>query len=134
MADRVRAREVLTKLRALGVSISTDDFGTGYSSLAYLRDLPIDELKLDRAFIAPLADDARAAALVRSTIDLSHALGLRMVAEGVEDQTTYDELAGYGCDQLQGYHVARPMPAPHLAHWRPNACKSSPRAAPRAWL
>ncbi len=117
MADRVRARDVLTELRALGVSISIDDFGTGYSSLAYLRDLPIDELKLDRAFISPLADDARAAALVRSTIDLSHALGLRMVAEGVEDQATWDELARYGCDQLQGYHLARPMPGPQLAHW-----------------
>ncbi len=117
MADRVRARDVLIALRSLGVSISIDDFGTGYSSLAYLRDLPVDELKLDRAFIAPLVDDARAAALVRSVIDLSHSLGLRMVAEGVEDQTTWNELVRYGCDQLQGYHLARPMPAEALAHW-----------------
>ena len=130
MADRVRAWDVLTELRALGVSISIDDFGTGYSSLAYLRDLPIDELKLDRAFISPLADDARAAALVRSTIDLSHALGLRMVAEGVEDQATWDELARYGCDQIQGYQLARPMPGPQLAHWLTQRPHSHPG---RSW-
>ena len=117
MADRVRAREVLTELRSHGITISIDDFGTGYSSLAYLRDLPIDELKLDRAFVKPLADDARAASLVRSTIDLSHSLGLRMVAEGVEDQTTWDELVRYGCDEIQGYHLARPMPATQLNLW-----------------
>ena len=117
MADRVRAREVLTELRSHGITISIDDFGTGYSSLAYLRDLPIDELKLDRAFVKPLADDARAASLVRSTIALSHSLGLRMVAEGVEDQTTWDELVRYGCDEIQGYHLARPMPAAQLSHW-----------------
>ncbi|MDQ1648743.1 MAG: diguanylate cyclase, partial [Frankiaceae bacterium] len=117
MADRARAHAVLTQLRQLGITISIDDFGTGYSSLAYLRDLPVDELKLDRAFIAPLADDARAANLVRSTVDLAHALGLRMVAEGVEDQTTWNELARYGCDHIQGYHLARPMPGPALTHW-----------------
>ena len=117
MADRVRARDVLTELRSHGIIISIDDFGTGYSSLAYLRDLPIDELKLDRAFVSPLADDARAASLVRSTIDLSHSLGLRMVAEGVEDQATWDELVHYGCDEIQGYHLARPMPATQLSHW-----------------
>ena len=117
MADRVRARQVLSELRGYGVQISIDDFGTGYSSLAYLRDLPIDELKLDRAFVAPLVDDARAANLVRSTIGLSHALGLRMVAEGVEDQATWDELVRYGCDELQGYHLARPMPGAQLSHW-----------------
>jgi EAL domain-containing protein (putative c-di-GMP-specific phosphodiesterase class I) len=117
MADRVRARAVLTELRSLGVTISIDDFGTGYSSLAYLRDLPVDELKLDRAFVAPLADDARAANLVRSTIDLAHSLGLRMVAEGVEDQATADELARYGCDLIQGFHLGRPMPAAQLGDW-----------------
>ena len=117
MADRVRAREVLSELRGHGIRISIDDFGTGYSSLAYLRDLPIDELKLDRSFVAPLVDDARAASLVRSTIELSHALGLRMVAEGVEDQATWDALVRYGCDELQGFHLAGPMPGAQLSHW-----------------
>ncbi len=132
MADRVRAREVLTELRAHGVAISIDDFGTGYSSLAYLRELPVDELKLDRAFVTPLADDARAASLVRSTIDLAHALGLRMVAEGVEDQTTWDELVRYGCDEIQGYHLARPMPGPQLSHWLQNHQLHVPTGTHRA--
>ncbi len=94
MADRDRARAVLTALRSNGVQIAVDDFGTGYSSLAYLRDLPIDELKLDRSFVS-LADDARAAALVASVIGLAHSLGLRMVAEGVEDRATLAELTRY---------------------------------------
>lgn len=77
----------------------------------------VDELKLGRAFVAPLADDARAANLVRSTIDLSHALGLHMVAEGVEDQATWDELVRYRCDEIQGFHLARPMSGAQLSHW-----------------
>ncbi len=117
MADRSRARAVLEVLRETGISISVDDFGTGYSSLAYLRDLPIDQLKLDRTFIAPMADDPRAAALVSSTIALAHSLGLEMVAEGVEDQVAYDELVRLGCDQAQGYFMSRPLPAAELALW-----------------
>ena len=119
MADRDRARAVLTRLRRSGIQIAVDDFGTGYSSLAYLRDLPVDELKLDRSFITPMADDPRAAALVASTIGLAHSLGLRMVAEGVEDQTTYDELRRLGCDEAQGYHLSRPVPAAELTAWLP---------------
>ena len=117
MADRDRARTILTRLRNSGVRISVDDFGTGYSSLSYLRDLPIDELKLDRSFIFPMADDARAAALVASTITLAHSLGLRMVAEGVETDVAYTELTRLGCDQAQGYHMSRPVPAAELDHW-----------------
>ncbi len=117
MDDRVRARDILTRLRAYGVQISIDDFGTGYSSLAYLRELPIDELKLDRSFIFPMADDARAAALVHSTIGLAHSLGLRMVAEGVETQVALNELARHGCDQAQGYYLSRPVPPAELDHW-----------------
>jgi diguanylate cyclase (GGDEF)-like protein len=117
MADRDRARDILTRLRQSGVQISIDDFGTGYSSLAYLRDLPIDELKLDKSFIFPMADDARAAALVASTIALAHSLGLRMVAEGVENHVAYTELARLGCDQAQGYFMSRPVPAAELDHW-----------------
>ena len=120
MADRERARDILTRLRHSGVQISVDDFGTGYSSLSYLRDLPIDELKLDRSFVFPMADDARAAALVASIIALAHSLGLRIVAEGVETHVAYTELRRLGCDQAQGYFMSRPVPAAELDHWLSN--------------
>ncbi|MBC7551593.1 MAG: EAL domain-containing protein, partial [Cellulomonas sp.] len=117
MSDRDRARDILARLRANDISISIDDFGTGYSSLAYLRDLPIDELKLDQSFVFPLKDDPRAAALVKSSIELAHGLGLRMVAEGVENAATYDALAGFGCDHAQGYFISRPIPADAFDRW-----------------
>jgi diguanylate cyclase (GGDEF)-like protein len=115
--DRESASQVLHALRVLGVTISIDDFGTGYSSLAYLRDLPVDELKLDRAFVGPLVGDKRAAALVRSTIDLTHSLGLRMVAEGVEDRATRDELHRFGCDEIQGFYLTAALPAEVVVAW-----------------
>ena len=117
MTDRDRARTILSRLRQLGVQISIDDFGTGYSSLAYLRELPVDELKLDRSFVFPMADEARAAALVFSAVELAHSLGLRMVAEGVENEIALTELAEHGCDQAQGYYISRPVPAAELDHW-----------------
>ncbi|TFC32382.1 EAL domain-containing protein [Cryobacterium sp. MDB1-18-2] len=117
MADRDRARSILTRLRSSGIQISIDDFGTGYSSLSYLRDLPLDELKLDRSFVFPMVDDARAAALVASTIGLAHSLGLRLVAEGVETKAAYTELVCLGCDQAQGYYMSRPVPAAELDLW-----------------
>jgi diguanylate cyclase (GGDEF)-like protein len=117
MEDRDRARLVLQRLRDAGVQIAVDDFGTGYSSLAYLRELPINELKLDRSFVFPMADDARAAALVISTIALVHSLGLRMVAEGVEDRIAFEELTRHGCDQAQGFYFSRPLPAAELDAW-----------------
>ncbi|MGV8967778.1 MAG: putative bifunctional diguanylate cyclase/phosphodiesterase [Cellulomonas sp.] len=117
MADRDQARVILTQLRDSGIEIAVDDFGTGYSSLAYLRDLPIDELKLDRSFIFPMSDDARAAALVASTIALAHSLDLRMVAEGVETAEVLADLARLGCDQAQGYYLSKPLPAAQLDTW-----------------
>ena len=120
MADRDRARSILTRLRDSGIQISVDDYGTGYSSLSYLLDLPIDELKLDRSFVFQMADDARSAALVASTIALAHSLGLRMVAEGVETGIVFTELRRLGCDQVQGYFMSRPMPAGELDHWLDN--------------
>jgi diguanylate cyclase (GGDEF)-like protein len=117
LADPVSARSILTQLRDSGVQISVDDYGTGYSSLSYLRDLPIDELKLDRSFIIPMTHDARTLALVSSTIDLAHRLGLRMVAEGVETTGAYTELTRLGCDQAQGYLMSRPVPAAELDRW-----------------
>ena len=99
----------------LGLRIAVDDYGTGYCALAYLRDLPIDELKIDRSFIANVTTDPRSAAIVRSTVELAHALGLKVVAEGVEDQEALDALAGVGCDYAQGYHFSRPLPAEDFA-------------------
>ncbi|HET9186881.1 MAG TPA: GGDEF domain-containing phosphodiesterase, partial [Acidothermaceae bacterium] len=116
MADLDGARDVLEKLRTLGIGISIDDYGTGYSSLAYLRDLPVDELKLDRAFVAPIMHDERAAAIVRSTIELAHSLGLTMVAEGIEDIDTWHRLVAMGCDVGQGYLFGYPQPTAELVH------------------
>jgi len=121
LVDPPRARAVLGSLRALGVGVSIDDYGSGYSSLAYLRELPADELKLDRAFVVDLAREAtassRAAAIVRTTADLAHSLGLRLVAEGVEDDDTLALLAFLGCDVAQGYGIARPMPPARFLDW-----------------
>jgi diguanylate cyclase len=117
MNDRERGRELLDRIRSLGVGVAVDDFGTGYSSLAYLRELPIDELKLDRSFLQQMATDDRAAAIVRATISLAHSLGLRLVAEGVEDAVTADELTISGCDRAQGFFFARPLPPDELDVW-----------------
>ncbi|RYV49812.1 putative bifunctional diguanylate cyclase/phosphodiesterase [Pengzhenrongella frigida] len=127
MADRERARTILTRLRTNGIEIAVDDFGTGYSSLAYLRDLPIDELKLDRSFILQMADDARATALVASIIALAHSLDLRIVAEGVETETVLAELTVLGCDEAQGYHLSRPLPAAALDDWLDGQVACGPR-------
>jgi diguanylate cyclase (GGDEF)-like protein len=117
MSDHVRAREVLGELRKLGVRVGIDDYGTGYSSLAYLRELPVDELKLDRSFVFAIADDRRAAAIVRSTVQLAHSLGMEMVAEGVETEAALGELRRFGCDLAQGYLLSRPVPASELERW-----------------
>jgi diguanylate cyclase (GGDEF)-like protein len=117
MGDRAMARAILTRLHASGVKISVDDFGTGYSSLSYLRDLPIDEIKLDNSFVIPMTGDVRTTALVSSTIELAHNLGMRIVAEGVETAGTYTELSRMGCDQAQGYYMSRPVPAVELLRW-----------------
>jgi diguanylate cyclase (GGDEF)-like protein len=117
IADPERARDIVATVRGQGLQISVDDYGVGFSSLAYLRDLPIDELKLDRSFLFSMADDARSAALVESTVALAHSMDLRMVAEGVESRAAYLELARYGCDEAQGHYVLRPVPAAVLDHW-----------------
>lgn len=111
MADPDRASRVLHSLRALGVHISIDDYGTGYSSLARLRDLPVTELKLDRSFVQQIDHDARSDAIVESTIQLAHSLGLRLVAEGIETESACRRLAAMGCDIGQGYHLGRPTSA-----------------------
>jgi len=126
MADAARAMDVLSRLREMGVGISIDDFGTGYSSLAYLKRLPVDELKIDKSFVANMARDENDAAIVRSTIGLAHDLGLTVVAEGIEDHATWDLLAALGCDVGQGYFVSRPMPAAALGVWL-TTCGWEPR-------
>ena len=110
MADPARIVEVLGRLRSLGVGLSLDDFGTGHSSLAYLRQLQVDELKIDRSFVTDMVNDEQNAAIVRSTIDLAHAIGLRVVAEGVEDADTLFELKAMGADEAQGFYLSRPVP------------------------
>jgi diguanylate cyclase (GGDEF)-like protein len=111
-----RARTVLDALRNLGIRIAIDDFGIGYSALSYLRELPIDEVKLDRSFIAPITEDSRSAAIVHAVIDLAHTLGLTTVAEGVETAATAATLTGYGCDVAQGHYYSPPLTTPELLH------------------
>jgi EAL domain-containing protein (putative c-di-GMP-specific phosphodiesterase class I) len=117
MSDPLRARAVLEELAALGVGLSLDDFGTGYSSLAHLRTLPVCELKVDRSFVGRMDEVDEDAAIVRSTIELGRALGLRVVAEGVETAASLERLASLGCDLAQGYFLSRPKPAPELSAW-----------------
>ena len=131
MADAARSQQVMAALRRLGVRLSIDDYGTGYSSLSYLRALPVDELKLDRSFASNLTSDERAAAIVRSTLQLSLDLGMSMVVEGVEDAATLAALRAWGCDVAQGYHIARPMPADFLALAR-RAARPARQRRPRA--
>ena len=107
----------LAEFRALGVEVAIDDFGTGYSSLSYLQRLPVDILKIDRSFNMRLAADERDRKLVRTMIAMAHDLGFRVVAEGIEDRDSYDLLASWGCDEGQGYHIARPMPPHDLERW-----------------
>ena len=111
MTDPARAMKVLGELRGLGVQLALDDFGTGWSSLTHLQRMPVHEIKIDRSFVAAMATEANSAAIVSSTVDLAHALGLRVVAEGIEDEATWRRLRAVGCDAAQGYHLSRPLPA-----------------------
>lgn len=117
MEDPERSLQTLLKLRALGLRLSIDDFGTGYSSLAYLKRLPLDELKIDRSFVMSMQSDPADAKIVRSTIDLAHNLGLSVVAEGIDSPEAFALLRDLGCDEGQGYRLARPMPAAYFAEW-----------------
>jgi diguanylate cyclase (GGDEF)-like protein len=120
MDDPPRAQATLERLSALGFKLSIDDFGTGYSSLAYLKRLPVDELKIDKSFVLGMESDADDATIVRSTIDLAHNLGLSVVAEGVENAAVWNMLRELNCDQAQGFHMGRPMEARDFATWSTN--------------
>ena len=117
MDDPQRALATLDRLHAMGFELSIDDFGTGYSSLAYLKRLPVDELKIDRSFVSGVETDPDDAVIVRSTIDLGHNMGLRVVAEGIEDEAIWNHLARAGCDVGQGYFMSKPLPADRLLEW-----------------
>ena len=117
MDDPIRAQQTLERLHAMGVDLSIDDFGTGYSSLAYLKKLPVDELKIDKSFVLNMENDIGDTKIVRSTIDLGHNMGLRVVAEGIESEAVWRLLAALGCDQGQGYFMSRPIPGDKLVEW-----------------
>ena len=117
MADPDKATEVLTRLHALGVAVALDDFGAGYTSLAQLRNLPLHELKIDRQFVTDMATRSDDEMIVRSIVELGHNLGLKLVAEGVEDQASAERLMASGCESAQGYHFARPIPSAALPAW-----------------
>ena len=117
MENPERAVNILTQLDDMGVAISVDDFGTGFSSLSYLKQLPVRELKIDRSFVTDMTKDDNDAVIVRSTIDLAHNLGLTVVAEGVEDQDTWNLLEILRCDTIQGYFLSRPLPSAELLAW-----------------
>lgn len=117
MEDPERALRVLQALRDLGIALYIDDFGTGYSSLSYLQQLPVEFIKIDQSFVYNMSVSKASAVIVRSTIDLAHDLGRKVVAEGIETQAHWDQLAALGCDIGQGYFLARPMPAQDLPGW-----------------
>lgn len=117
MVDPPRAMEVLTRLSKMGIRLSIDDFGTGYSSLSYLKKLPVNAIKIDKSFVLKMATNKDDAVIVGSTIDLAHNLSLKVVAEGVEDLVTWDQLTAMGCDTAQGYYMSRPIPPVELVRW-----------------
>ena len=117
MADPGRTLEVLNRLNAMGIKLSIDDFGTGYSSLAHLKQMPVDELKIDKSFVTAMLEDESDAIIVRSIIDLAHNIGIKVVAEGVENQQIYDKLKEMGCDAVQGYYMCPPVTADDLLEW-----------------
>jgi len=117
MEDPVKARRTVEELHKLGVSISIDDYGTGYSSLAYVKNLPVNELKIDREFIKNMIENKEDVAIVRSTIELGHNLGLKVVAEGIEREEEMQMLKDFGCDQAQGYLISKALTATDMEAW-----------------
>jgi EAL domain-containing protein (putative c-di-GMP-specific phosphodiesterase class I) len=131
ISDPDRTRASLERIAALGVSLSIDDFGTGYSSLSYLKRLPVQAIKIDRSFVKDMLTDQQDMVIVRSTINLASNLGLKVVAEGVEDRTTFNTLRGMGCDLIQGYYSGKPaehnLITAHLEAGKYGVCRSKRR-------
>ena len=117
MVDPRRALEILRQISAMGVALSIDDFGTGYSSLSYLKKLPVNAVKIDKSFVLTMTADQNDAQIVRSTIDLAHNLGMKVIAEGVETREAWNQLLALGCDEAQGYYMSRPLAAPEMTKW-----------------
>jgi diguanylate cyclase len=117
MVDRERSHRVLTELRELGARISIDDFGTGYSSLSYLKQIPADELKIDKSFVMNMMADDADRKIVEQVVALGHSFGLDVVAEGVESAEVAAKLAEMGCDYAQGFHYAKPLPPQEFPGW-----------------
>ncbi len=128
MGELVTSLDILTRLRLKGISLSIDDFGTGYSSLSQLHKIPFTELKIDRSFVGNMSKDPEARAIVKTCIILAHELNMKVVAEGIEDQQTWDMLADLGCDIAQGYFIAKPMPGNELSDWIKSHLLGAPRA------
>jgi EAL domain-containing protein (putative c-di-GMP-specific phosphodiesterase class I) len=117
MSDHRRAMSILTRLNKMGVTLSIDDFGTGYSSLAYLQELPVSAVKIDKSFVMTMDTDPGNATIVQSTIDLGHNLGLKVIAEGVETERCYGELSRMGCDYAQGFFLSKPLSPQKMGLW-----------------
>ena len=137
LIDGPRARATIDELDAIGVRLSIDDFGTGYSSLSYLRQLPVRELKIDQSFVTNMLVDDQDMVIVRSTIDLSHNLGLQVVAEGVESEEVLERLRSFGCDVAQGFCVSRPLTEKRFLAWLSSTGHPSRRTdstQPETWV
>ena len=136
MQDPDRVLNVVERVHGLGFTLSIDDFGTGYSSLAYLKKLPVSELKIDKSFVMDMLGSENDAVIVRATVDLAHNLGLKITAEGVESAQILDVLRGMGCDIAQGYHISRPLSAQAFAEWLQSSdwppCQAGAGAMPQA--
>jgi len=117
MGDRERGLLVMKKLRELGIRIALDDFGTGFSSLSYLASLPLNEIKVDRSFVISMSASAEGLRIVRAIVDLTHDLGMRSLAEGVESLEQRDQLLALGCQDAQGYLYGKPMPRDEFITW-----------------
>jgi EAL domain-containing protein (putative c-di-GMP-specific phosphodiesterase class I) len=129
MEDPARASAVMARLSGMGIRLSIDDFGTGYSSLVFLKELPVQEIKIDKSFVLNMLGDAGDGAIVRSIIDLGKNLGLEVVAEGVESQGIMQELARQGCTTAQGFYISRPISAERLSAWLRDSSYANVRAA-----
>jgi EAL domain-containing protein (putative c-di-GMP-specific phosphodiesterase class I) len=117
MREPATVIDTLGRLRDLGIELMVDDYGTGYSSLRYLQQMPVSSIKIDQSFVRRIVDDPESAAIVRSTVELCHALHMRAIAEGVEEVAVWDALAAIGCDAVQGYYVGRPLPVGEFPAW-----------------
>jgi EAL domain-containing protein (putative c-di-GMP-specific phosphodiesterase class I) len=132
MADPLASLRVLNELHQMGFKLFVDDFGTGYSSLSYLMKLPIDVIKIDHSFTMHMIEDPHAAAIVKSTIEIAHNMGMKVIAEGTASKEIWEALAPLGCDEAQGDYVSTPMPANEFGAWLAQSSWTGSRLSPAA--